>query len=153
MHIRRVTQSDTEAVSTLIIAAAQECRDDDFSDIGWARFLQQNNLQETRHRIVCPECISLCGELNNEIIGIITVKANQKIDQLFVSPKHRHKGVANSLWGAIKPICDEQNPKCYYWVRASTIAIPVYIKFGFQIMGEPKTENGIKYTPLSTTGD
>jgi GNAT superfamily N-acetyltransferase len=64
-----------------------------------------------------------------------------------VLPEFMNQGVAKALWLHTRSIC-ELNGSYAYWVRSSTVAIPVYQSFGFELCGELDTNYGITYQQM-----
>ena len=75
----------------------------------------------------------------------LSLKENEKIDQLFVTPEARNRGVASSLWQYAKKNAIENSASGMFWVRSSSFAISVYQKFGFMCEGDRQCISGINF--------
>lgn len=145
MSIRLATKTDAEAISELVLASATPNRRLDFDEIGWSRFLELNTPAEMGKRICDERRFTLCYELDKRLAGIITIRDNEKLDQLFVHPTEWNKKIALKLWHAARRICVERGGGEYFWVKSSAMAVPVYRKLGFIAVGDRQIENGIAY--------
>jgi len=108
-------------------------------------FIKPNELSAIRKRILSKDYLTLCCVLNEKLVGLVTVYQNEKLDQLFVDVSSRKKGISRSLWQAAKRICLENGSNGEFWVKSSTMAIPVYKSFGFKLVSDRKVSNGIVY--------
>ena len=148
MSIRKVTIKDAKEIQSLILRAAEPETNADFDEEGIKNFIKPNELSSIKERIVSEEYLTLCFMEDENIVGIITMHANEKLDQLFVAPSSRNKKVSKQLWLAAKEICSENGNNGKYWVKSSTIAVPVYESFGFHLYGARQKKNGIVYYPM-----
>lgn len=80
------------------------------------------------------------------MLSIITIHECEKLDQLFVDPAYRNMKVSKQLWDVAKDLCLGKGNS--FWVKSSTMAIPVYESFGFRLKGERQQKNGITYYPM-----
>lgn len=83
-------------------------------------------------------------EINNDIVGYISMKGNHHLYHLFVSQNHQHKGIAKQLWQHVTQHCISNR----YTLRSSIYAIPVYKKFGFNDAGAIQEKDGIYFQPM-----
>jgi len=72
-------------------------KDEDFDSEGWQRFLAPNTEAVIRNRLNGSDYITLLCENHEELVGLITIKNHEIIDQFFVHPLFRRKGVALGL--------------------------------------------------------
>ena len=146
MNIKIARIDDADAIRELIIEAATDCKAVDFDDHGWKTFVSANNIELTKNRIKNPRYFMLCCWLQNQLVGVITICDDEKIDQLFVKKENRGQGIAKKLWEEfcrVKSVSGKE-----YWVRSSTMAVPVYESFGFRVEKSDQILNGIKFTQL-----
>lgn len=150
--LRKLHIDDVSATSSMIEKIARNYLFDDFSKEGQANFLKSvtgtgivNNLKSNKDKYDY-----LVAEFNGEIVGVISLKNNSHLFNLFVDEAHHGKGLAKKLW--LK--CTKAQSVSTYTVFSSKFAIPVYQKLGFVITGDPVNKGGIYCIPmeLSTVG-
>jgi ribosomal protein S18 acetylase RimI-like enzyme len=61
-------------------------------------FAKMVAVNEFEARLQSPEFCSLVYEVDEQIVGYISVKQRLQIYHLFVSEQHQHKGIARALW-------------------------------------------------------
>ena len=144
MDIRLATEKDADSISKLSIEAVLPNGSEDFNEEGWKLFLSFTNVSATRKRLLDENHFTLYCREENKISGMITIFENEKIYQLFVLSQARNKGVARELWNQAERICLDRGNPGDFWVRSSTLAIPIYQKFGFIKEGEREVVNGIR---------
>ena len=145
MNIEFAKVEHSKRLSEIVLAASEELRGIDFNEGGWERFVNSNTTGEYEAKLLKSEfSIFCCVELNC-IIGFLSLKDNEKIDQLFVTPEARNRGVASSLWQYAKKNAIENSASGMFWVRSSSFAISVYQKFGFMCEGDRQSIGGINF--------
>lgn len=132
-------------LSDVTMAAARELKDIDFNDEGWERFRNINTPDEFRKRLTDTAFSIFCCMESDRVLGFISIKDNEKIDQLFVLPEAQKRGIATQLWQAAKERAMQQGAKGHFWVRSSSIAVRAYQRFGFVAEGGRDTFNGISF--------
>jgi len=132
-------------LSDVTMAAARELQGTDFNDEGWERFNNINTPDEFRKRLTDTAFSIFCCMESDRVQGFISIKDNEKIDQLFVLPEVQNRGIATQLWQAAKDRATQQGATGNFWVRSSSIAVKVYQRFGFVAEGERETVNGISF--------
>ncbi len=145
MEIENAVALDAEALSALAVSAARELRETDFSAEGWLNFLNSVSAVELTQKINNPAFSVLRCSAQGRILGFIALKDSEKVDQLFVSAEARKQGVATLLWQSAKAVALHSNAAGRFWVRSSSMAIPVYQRFGFVSEGERASFNGIAF--------
>lgn len=116
----------------------------DIDEAGRNTFRLANQVEAVRRRLGNADYLTLCCIEDGRIVGEITVYGKEKIDQLYVHPRYRRMKVATRLWNAAREICDAAGSR-QYWVKSSTLALPVYESFGFRIESGYQKENGIGF--------
>jgi GNAT superfamily N-acetyltransferase len=145
MNIEFAKIEDSKQLAALVLAATEELRGMDFTEEGWYRFITSNTSSEFEKKLSSAEFAVFCYIESNRVLGFISLKNQEKIDQLFVIPEARKKGVASSLWQFAKKNAIENGAAGKFWVRSSSVAIPVYEKFGFTCDGELQSFGGISF--------
>jgi GNAT superfamily N-acetyltransferase len=152
MGITLATEEDAESISKIAIEAVKPHKDEDFNNEGWKRFINSNDVASTRQRLLDEQYFTLCYRKNAEILGLITIFNNDKIHQLFVLPKAMNSGIAKNLWRQAKNICINNGNPGNFWVRSSALAVPIYQKFGFAIIGDREVSKGIAFQLMRIHG-
>lgn len=132
-------------LSDVTMAAAKELKDIDFNDEGWERFSNINTPDEFRKRLTDTAFSIFCCLESDRLLGFISIKDNEKIDQLFVLPEAQKRGIATQLWQAAKARAIQQGATGNFWVRSSSIAVAVYQRFGFVTEGGRDSFGGIHF--------
>lgn len=134
-------------MSSLVIATGSLLKKTDFTADGWEFFVKVNQPFEIENRLA-EGFVSMGAFLNEELVGLITIKNNNHITQLFVKKDHQGKGISSRLWALIKEMTNETQVNNEYTVYSSSIAIPVYESFGFKVVEAPQERNGIYYRSM-----
>ena len=77
----------------------------------------------------------LIAELNNKMVGYITLLKNNYIDLLFVNKDYQRKGIADKLYVEVEKEAIEQKG-CFLSADVSKTARPFFEKKGFIIIQE-----------------
>lgn len=145
MSIRKATINDAERIQSLILGAAEPETNTDFNKEGVAHFKETLELKAIKNRIQNKEYLMLCFVKECKIVGMIAIYKKEKLSQLFVDPTSRKLNIAKQLWLAANLICIAQGGNGNYWVKSSTMAIPVYESFGFRLNATQQNTDGIVY--------
>ncbi len=143
MKIEFAKFENAKCLSELVQSAAEELRSFDFNEDGWNLFLKSTTTEKFEEILSSSEYSVFCCFEHEKIIGLITLQNLSKIVQLFVHPDARNRGVASMLWDFAKEYSLKNGSSGQYWLRSSSIAVPVYKKFGFVAEGERQCFNGI----------
>jgi len=145
MNIKRAVVGDENRIQSFILKAVDPKNNPDFDEEGARNFVKPSELSVIRERIQNVDYLTLCCIHNEKIVGLITIYQNEKLDQLFVDASSRNKGISKSLWKEAKRICLDNGSDGKFWLKSSTMAIPVYESFGFKLVGDRQKSNGIAY--------
>lgn len=148
MSIREANLSDSENLHILVMDAVQDRRNDDFDERGWELFCKHYEVNSIRERLQDNQYLTLCYTEDEKVLGVIAIYKSEKLDQLFIHPTARRKGVATSLWNAARKICEAGGAKPNYWLKSSPMAISLYESFGFQLAAEKENKIGITLYPM-----
>lgn len=149
MEIRRARIEDASAIADLISRAVSPHKDQDFDEAGWQRFCRSNSDEGIRSKLAEEGRYSLAAELDGKLVGLISLIGDNKIDQLFVCPTYRRKGVANLLWQNLRAGVEGTSKSRSYWVRSSTVGVPFYENLGFRVIGNRQSIAGISFYLLA----
>ncbi|NND81562.1 MAG: GNAT family N-acetyltransferase [Gammaproteobacteria bacterium] len=141
--IRRANQADAPALSRVLLRAAEALHGQDFSDAGWALLKQMNRSDAFAERFESESYLALVYEVDDVIVGYIAMHDYEKIDHMFVLPEYQSRGIASTLWAQASEACLLAGHGQYFWVRASSVAEPIYRGFGFCAVGERQLSQGI----------
>jgi GNAT superfamily N-acetyltransferase len=147
MSARKAHLTDAIALSVLVHKSAILVQDD-LDDQGRLLVDNTNTSTEFSKRLLDPEYSIFCFEHKQNLLGMISMFQFEKVDQLFVDPGFFKRGIASLLWEHAHEECKSKNKEGYYWVRSSSMAVPVYLKFGFCKVGATQTKNGISHQLL-----
>jgi GNAT superfamily N-acetyltransferase len=145
MGIRKATINDAEGIRSLTLRAAEPESNTDFNKEGVKHFKKTLELKAIKDRILNKEYLMLCFIKEGKIVGMIAIYRREKLSQLFVDPNSRKLNIARQLWSAANEICIAQGSNGNYWVKSSTMAIPVYESFGFRLDSVQQNKDGIVY--------
>ena len=148
MHIRPANAGDAAAINLLIEAVAPVSQQD-FGPSGLINFIAPNSIEKIQARIENPDYFTLLCESDDRVVGIITVKTFNKVDQLFVHPDYQRRGIARRLWQNAFDRIKAKGEACEITVKSSTMGIPVYQSFGFERSGNKGTIGDITFYPMS----
>lgn len=152
MNIREAIPKDDKAINFLLSEVAAVCHQD-FGPNGLVDFMTPNTPEKILERIQSKDSFSLLCEIDNVIVGIITVKDYAKVDQLFVHPEYHRRGIARKLWEKAFAIIEKNTQVSEITVKSSTMGIEVYKRFGFKLAGEKNFSGDITYYPMSLVLD
>jgi GNAT superfamily N-acetyltransferase len=145
MTIREVKISDAETIQSLILRAVKPESNADFNEAGVKFFKATLELAAIKNRIMNDEYLMLCFIKGHKMVGMIAIYRREKLSQLFVDPAARKLNIASQLWSAADEVCLAQGGNGNYWVKSSTMAVPIYERFGFRLNGAQKNKDGIVY--------
>lgn len=149
MVIKPAQSEDAKAISDIIFNAAQELRDVDFDQEGWALLMESTSAERMQEIILSPEYLVFCCWKAEAILGFISLKNLDHLMQLFVLPQARRQGVAQLLWNHASITALKMGALGKFWVRSSSVAVPVYEKFGFVVDGGRQSFNGIRFQRMT----
>lgn len=104
MRIRKAKIEESQEIRKLILDAVTPHKDEDFDSEGWKGFLAPNSEAAIRDRLSSSGYLTLLCEKHEQLVGLITIKNHEIIDQLFVHPSFRRQGVAQLLWNNARTI-------------------------------------------------
>jgi GNAT superfamily N-acetyltransferase len=178
MKIKQATEEDAKAISSLILETARAQLRGEFSDDGWALFLNLLNENTQKSLIKSKKFVYIVavkeGALDkeavdvniegarntDEIVGVLAIKDVNHLFHFFISPAWQGKGIAKLLWnqGVIeiresinKKIIKAQNSDDSISVNSSDFGLKFYQHLGFVMVEGRQKKNGICYTPMRYT--
>lgn len=148
MNIRKARPKDAEAIHKLIAEVAPTCQQD-FGPNGLENFLSANTIENILERVKTKDYFSLLYEHDKHILGIITIKNHETINQLFVHPQYQKQGIAKELWQQAFSLIKANTQATEISVLSSSVGVPVYKSFGFKLSGDKSIADDITFYPMS----
>lgn len=87
------------------------------------------------------------------IVGVVGMRDECHLFHLFVAEEHQGRGIARSLWNAARQSCRAAGNPGVFTVHASSLARPVYVRFGFVPESASITNNGVTAVPMRLGSD
>lgn len=143
VRIRPAVVGDAEAIARLILDLSRFVLDDPTSP-GALRFLDTLTPAATAERIASSGFDHLVAETDAGLCGVIAIRDGSHLHHLFVRADLHRRGVARALWSGMRERCRA----AAITVNASAHAMPVYARFGFAIVGPPRSEQGLVSVPM-----
>lgn len=110
------------------------------------RYLQADRLAER----ALSSHSTLVAVVNGEIVGAIEVRQCDHVSLLFVDGRFQGRGISRELLRRALTPCREERPEVdEITVNSSPNAVAVYERLGFRPVGEERTVNGIRFTPMA----
>lgn len=134
MNIRNYRLSDAVEIAKLFHGAvhAIDCTAYTKEDLeAWAPTPINYQFWESRLNEKKP----FVATINDVIVGFIELESNGHIDCLYTHKNHQGKGIARSLLGHLIKVAENSGIKVLH-VEASEIAIPLFERHGFKLIGE-----------------
>ena len=100
------------------------------------------------------ECISgdrdryLVALAEEQIVGVLGIREKQHLVHLFVAESYQRQGIARRLWEQAKAELLAVEPEVDMFVRSSMYAVPVYLRFGFEVSGPRVDDVGVTWVPM-----
>lgn len=92
--------------------------------------------------------IVLVAPAGCELAGIVEIRHRRHISMLFVSSKHRGKGLGSQLLRRALALCGSGQVT----VHAEPHAVPFYSKHGFASTAPERIVNGLRFVPMTRGG-
>lgn len=86
--------------------------------------------------------------INNEIIGVCSLRSGNHISLLFVDEEHHRQGIATLLIKTLQDYLLRNTDYDTITVNAAPFGIPFYEKMGFKATGDETVQDGVIYTPM-----
>lgn len=83
-----------------------------------------------------------------KLVGVLSMRAPQHISGFFVDAAYHRRGIGRKLFEAMR----QDYAKQEFTVNSSPFAVEVYRHLGFVPTGTEQIVDGIRFTPMETTG-
>lgn len=149
MHLRKASADDAQAISELVQAGFIEHIAPD-----WEPSAQRSFLEETEPDKLEPKlseaAVCLVCEQHGQVLGVIFVPRPTLVQLLFVAPGHLRKGIARSLWSAVRAHLEEKHPEVTtVELNSSPYAVAAYTALGFFPISQPFRRKGAVATRMA----
>lgn len=144
MSIRKLTESDLEAVSALRISAFMAAVAPSLSPQGVATFTQIAAPDSFAKRMA-GDNLMLVFVQENQVRGVIELKEGRHVAMLFVDPQQQSRGIGRQLVAAALAHARSE----MVTVSASLTSVAAYERYGFSRAGEISESAGLVYQPMT----
>ncbi len=149
MKIKSIKSPEVNLASTFVWKVFSEFVAHEYPQEGidtFKEFIQPEELQ----KMIENEKIFMLGCFDmGKLVGAVAIMDFCHVSLLFVDKEYQCKGIAKALFTKALELCIQKNPElCEMTVNSSIYAVPIYKKLGFNITGEPATNNGITFVPM-----
>jgi putative acetyltransferase len=129
LSLRPFLPQDVEEVADLIRVSIEILTQEHYDETqraAWMAFVDDE--AELRQRL--SSSLTLLGLIDDEIVGLASLKENAKLDLLYVHPFHVRQGIASGLCAALEKLAMARGAKMLE-LDASDTAVPFFEKQGF----------------------
>jgi GNAT superfamily N-acetyltransferase len=88
-----------------------------------------------------------CAYQNGKVVGVLAMSDETHISLLFVRRKFQRMGIGTGLLEQCMAYCRSKGGS-EVTVNAISTGIPFYISSGFEVLGEERVEQGLRYIPM-----
>jgi Predicted acyltransferase len=93
--------------------------------------------------------ITLVAENDQQIVGMLQLRAFTHVAMLFVCSGYQRSGVGRGLLSQAIQLCQRHSPKTHQLtVKSSPNAVNAYVRMGFTATGPERCERGIRCVPM-----
>ncbi len=141
--VRHAAHGDEAAISALVMSLTPVFFDEPTSTLPPA---VQESLSPSGclQRIESVEYDCAVATRGGQFVGTVAVFEKRHLYHLFVAGDARGGGIGRALWQFALQGCAPGD----ITVRSSRVAVPVYLRFGFELNGELNTRTGVTYQPM-----
>jgi len=145
--IRNAHIEEAQLISDLILNVAHYFSPGQVGDVA-AWFLDSVAPRAIGDYINDPGYNYLVAYAGQDLVGVIAVRDTTHIYHLFVAPEVHRQGVAARLWARARSDALRAGNNEGFFVRSSEYAVPVYLRFGFRVVGERSEKDGLVFVPM-----
>jgi len=113
-----------------------------------SRFFASTSPERMRENIAASNRKFHVAEDGNAFAGFLSVRDGNHISQFFVSSEFQGRGIGRILWSAAMATARAAGTFGSFTVDSSLFAIPVYERFGFQVVGPEQQHEGLVFVPM-----
>lgn len=149
---RPLAAGEEQQVCDLIIACFNEFVAPGYNRTGNAEFLKYVTPQALKARLRQGGRFMLVACDGTSPVGCIEMRSPGHISLLFVRKEYQRRGIATRLLKLAGARCRHETPALKTIdVNSSPYAVDIYARLGFVRMGNERTENGIRFVPMTLT--
>lgn len=152
LSIRQAVESDVAQIATLI-QSVMHLFFAEASGKGADRFIASTTPDALQKFIKRVDIDYLVGEKDGEFCGCVAIRDNKHLQHLFVMPHLQANGIGRQLWSHASDRAMAAGNPGLFTVNASRNAVPVYLKFGFEVVGELQLANGVIFQAMKLSMD
>ena len=142
--IRDAGESDAQAISTLVSAAAREHIAPTLSPAGATQLLSQMD-QRSIAAFFQSGFQFFAAEADDVLIGVAAVRPPMHLYYLFVKTEFQNRGIGRLLWSHAREWILAAQPATTITVNASLNAVSIYETFGFESDGSAVELREVRY--------
>ena len=149
MDLRPANAQDAPAISALVQAGFVEHIASDWEPSAQQSFLEDTTAEKLAPKLVQATICLVC-EQGGQLLGVIFLPRPTLVQLLFVAPGHLRKGIARSLWGAVRAHLEEHHPEVTtVELNSSPYAVGAYQALGFFPISQPFRRKGSVATRMA----
>lgn len=149
IHLRMAMDADADAISRLIVSYSPVAA----GTPGWEPFFHSISRAGILERLAQPEYCFVVAVQNEQVAGVIAMRASQHVTFLFVQQECHGQGVGRKLWHKMRAQALELGHSGPFFVNADPRAVPFYERLGFVVSGDTKLSLGIACVPMTHGGE
>jgi ribosomal protein S18 acetylase RimI-like enzyme len=142
--IRQATNDDAAAIGQLVRGLVNDSLTDPEGEDA-ARFYDTLAPSEVQRFMAMPSLFYGVAEDSGNIVGMILIRDNNYIGQLFVAREHQRMGIGSALWQYALAKALQCGATGEFTVLSSILAKALYERFSFLATGAPEVKNGFKF--------
>jgi len=148
--IKEVTKTDLKKALELVNEVFSEFVAADYSELGKTTFENYLKIKYEEHLSDFDSGHKKMWAyyLDDQIIGVISIRDTSHISLMFVDKRHHRKGIAKQLFQVVIGEIQKNTGETRITVNSSPYAIQVYEHLGFIKTGEQQEKDGIIFTPM-----
>lgn len=146
---RPIRPGEERRVFELVEASFREFVGHEYTAEGVEEFLRYADPRALAERLGADHFV-LVALAGNEPVGMIELRGNEHLSNLFVDRRYHRRGIARELLRRALQAARRARPDLErVTVNSSRYALPVYERLGFAVTGPEATVNGILFVPMA----
>ncbi len=148
IHISKAKESEWETAMELAFRIFLKYEAPEYGKEGTQHFESFVTDTTLKRLFLAGEYKLFVAKIEEEIIGIISVRNGNHVSLLFVDEKYHRMGVASALIRYAADYLRLTTMFTFMTVNAAPYGIPFYHQVGFKDIGPETKKDGITYTPM-----